>query len=74
MAGLAGVVFLDGREASRCVMERLVGEWPSAGPEGAGLWHAGCAGLVRFRHATTPEAVNEQQPFEKKDLEQRNRF
>ena len=33
------------------------------GFDGQSRWHRGAAGLLRFAHATTPEAVGERQPF-----------
>ena len=64
MRGLAGVVLLDGRDVTRPLLDRLVAATPYIGHDAIGYWSSGCAGMVHFHHATTPEAVNEKQPFQ----------
>jgi asparagine synthase (glutamine-hydrolysing) len=61
--GLCGVLHTDGREVGPAELDALVAASPASGPEGLGRWRDGPAGLVKFHHATTPEAVGETQPL-----------
>lgn len=63
MSGIAGAIFTDGRAMSSEVLDRVAGSTMKRGADGISQWHDGTAGLVRFAHATTPEAVGETQPF-----------
>ena len=62
MSAIAGVVRLDGGDIDDATLTRIVAETPRRGADGVSVWHAGPAGLVRFHHAATPEAVGEVQP------------
>jgi asparagine synthase (glutamine-hydrolysing) len=63
VSGIAGAVFLDGREVGDALLARMIEHTPHRGFDGTAAWHAGPAGLIRFAHATVPEAVGEKQPF-----------
>ena len=64
MSGIAGIVLAGGGEVSGRRLERLVQCTPNRGPDGEGAWRSGPCGLVRFHHATTPEAIGERQPVQ----------
>ncbi|WP_082006788.1 asparagine synthetase B family protein [Sphingomonas sp. ERG5] len=63
MSAIAGVVFADGRAVEDALLARIVGASARRGFDGVTRWHGGPAGLIRFAHATTVEAVGEVQPF-----------
>jgi asparagine synthase (glutamine-hydrolysing) len=44
-------------------VERIAAAAAPRGFDGVSQWHDGPAGLIRFHHATTPEAVGERQPL-----------
>ncbi len=67
MSGIAGAVFADGRAMTAEVLERVAGSTMRRGFDGVSHWHDDHAGLVRFAHATTPQARGETQPFIGKD-------
>jgi len=62
MSGIAGAVFQDGREMSEAFLAQMADASSRRGFDGVTRWQEGPAGLVRFHHATTPEAVGERQP------------
>ena len=62
MSGIAGIVHASGRAVSPEELERVADAAAIRGADGVTLWRDGPAGLIRFHHATTPEAVGEQQP------------
>jgi asparagine synthase (glutamine-hydrolysing) len=64
MSGLAGLISLDGRMVERQTLDRMASTALYRARDGVGLWHCGEAGLIRFKHATTPQAVHEIQPYE----------
>lgn len=61
MSGLAGYVALAGG-LDVGFLERAARATAYLGPDGTDVWTSPSAGMVRFRHATTPEAVHERQP------------
>ena len=63
MSAIAGAIHVDGREISDALLGSIAAAAPVRGFDGVTRWHAGPAGLIRFAHATTPEAVGEVQPF-----------
>lgn len=63
MSAIAGAVFADGREMSAGFLGEMVRSAAPRGFDGVSEWHSGPAGLIRFHHATTPEAVGEVQPL-----------
>lgn len=64
MSAIAGVVFLDGQDVGDALLAELASAAPRRGFDGETRWKSGAAGMIRFAHATTPEAVGEIQPFE----------
>ena len=64
MSGLAGLIFLNGRMVELDSLNRMVRGSLYRSRGGVQIWHSGEAGLIRFKHATTPEAVHETQPLE----------
>lgn len=62
MSGIAGIVHTDGRSVDAAAIGRLAAAAACRGFDGTATWHDGPAGLVRHRHATTPEASGERQP------------
>lgn len=63
MSGIAGAVFQDGRDMSDAVLAGMANSASSRGFDGVTRWFSGPAGLIRFHHATTPEAIGERQPL-----------
>ncbi len=64
MSAIAGAVLIDGSDMSDAALARIVAASPPRGFDGVSRWRSGPAGLIRFHHATTPEAVGEQQPLQ----------
>ncbi|GGA56975.1 asparagine synthetase B family protein [Sphingomonas psychrolutea] len=62
MSGIAGVVYGDGRDVSPALLEQVSTASAIRADDGVAHWAGGSAGLIRFRHATTPEALGERQP------------
>lgn len=62
MSGLAGCLMLDDAPFDCGFLARAAAATPYLGPDGVETWTDGRMGMVRFRHATTPEAVDERQP------------
>jgi asparagine synthase (glutamine-hydrolysing) len=62
MSAIAGVVHVDGREASREQLSRLRAATPYLGRDGVDTWCEGPAGLVRFALRVTPQSLTEVQP------------
>ena len=62
MSGIAGVVHGDGRDVSPALLEQVSTASAIRADDGVAHWAGGSAGLIRFRHATTPEALRERQP------------
>lgn len=63
MSAIAGAVFTDGREMTAPFLAHLAASATPRGFDGISEWHDGPAGMIRFHHATTPEAVGEVQPL-----------
>lgn len=63
MSGIAGAVFSDGRPLGPDLLDRIAGSTFRRGFDGVQTWHDERAGMIRFAHATTPEARGEIQPF-----------
>lgn len=64
MSAIAGAVLIDGSDMSDAILARIVAASPPRGFDGVSRWRSGPAGMIRFHHATTPEAVGEQQPLQ----------
>ncbi|MDF2118438.1 asparagine synthase-related protein [Roseiarcaceae bacterium H3SJ34-1] len=62
MSAIAGVVFADGRDVAQQLPDRMAAAAARRGDDGVAIWRDGPAALIRFRHATTPEALGERQP------------
>jgi asparagine synthase (glutamine-hydrolysing) len=56
-------VTLDGAPVTQLVLDAMIAATPHIGPDGVGTWFSGPACMIRFHHATTPEAVGETQPL-----------
>jgi asparagine synthase (glutamine-hydrolysing) len=63
LSAIAGTVLADGREVTGTLLGRIAAAATPRGFDGISQWHSGPAGLIRFHHATTPEAVGERQPL-----------
>jgi asparagine synthase (glutamine-hydrolysing) len=65
--GLAVCVTTDGSPLSVEVLDRLRAAAPHELTDGVTQWREGPAGMIRFHHATTPEARGERQPLTDSD-------
>jgi asparagine synthase (glutamine-hydrolysing) len=63
LSAISGVVLPNGRPVTAQFLENFAAAAARRGFDGTDLWFDGPVGLVRQAHATTPEAVGEQQPF-----------
>ncbi len=63
LGAIAGAVHVDGRDMTEALLASILRAAVPRGFDGVRHWHDGPAGLIRFAHATTPEAVGEVQPF-----------
>jgi len=63
LGAIAGAVHVDGRDMTEALLASILRAAVPRGFDGVKHWHDGPAGLIRFAHATTPEAVGEVQPF-----------
>jgi asparagine synthase (glutamine-hydrolysing) len=63
LSGIAGAVFQDRRDMSEGFLAHMAESAAPRGFDGVSRWHSGPAGMIRFHHATTPEAVGEKQPL-----------
>ncbi len=62
MSGIAAIVKTEG-SADRAVLSRMLESMSSRGPDGASLLSAGPAALGFLALHTTPESLNERQPY-----------
>ena len=63
MSGIAGILYASGRAVSAEALGHVADAAAIRGADGITLWRNGPVGLIRFHHATTPEAVGERQPL-----------
>lgn len=63
MSAIAGAILADGNDMSDAILARIVAASPPRGFDGVSRWRDGPAGMIRFHHATTPEALSERQPL-----------
>jgi asparagine synthase (glutamine-hydrolysing) len=63
MSAIAGAVHVDGRAMSDAVLADMIQASAQRGFDPVSRWRSDRAGLIRFAHATTPEATGETQPF-----------
>src|SRR5262249_39465780 len=54
---------LDGQAVAQETLDRMACATPYRATDGVHSWHDDQCGLIRFSHATTPEAVHERQPL-----------
>ena len=63
MSGIFGIFNQDGAPATEHELRDMASLLTRRGPDGTGLWSAGCTGLGHTLLATTPELVFERQPL-----------
>ena len=63
VSGIAGIVHLDGSPIDARILQRMTDAIARRGPDGAGTWLNGSAGLGHRMLCTTPEALRERQPL-----------
>jgi asparagine synthase (glutamine-hydrolysing) len=63
MSGICGIVNLSGRPVEPGPLEGMLGAIAHRGPDGAGIWHQGPAGLAHCMLHTTPESLEERLPL-----------
>jgi asparagine synthase (glutamine-hydrolysing) len=63
MSAIAGICYLDGRPVNGTDLHRMVATLAHRGPDGAGVWHHGPAGLGHCMLWTTPESLQETLPL-----------
>jgi asparagine synthase (glutamine-hydrolysing) len=63
LSAIAGAILADGNDMSDAILARIVAASPPRGFDGVSRWRDGPAGMIRFHHATTPEALSERQPL-----------
>ena len=67
MSGIAGIFSRSGQPVDATVLERMVALLSHRGPDGSGCWHEAQAGLGHRMLWTTPESLNEKQPWSELD-------
>jgi asparagine synthase (glutamine-hydrolysing) len=63
MSGIAAIYHHDGRPVSPSLLERMAETIGHRGPDAAGYWLGGPVGLAHRMLHTTPESLQEEQPF-----------
>lgn len=63
MSGITGIYHLDGRPVAHALLGRMTEIIGHRGPDGAGYWLDGPVGLGHRMLHTTPESLQEKQPF-----------
>ena len=63
MSAIAGVIMLDGSAANIDVMKKMLGSMKHCGPDAQHAWQSDNAVFGQALLATTPEALNETQPW-----------
>ena len=63
MSAIAGMFWLDGRPVERPELEAMNNALAHRGPDGAGVWIGGSAGLAHQMMWTTPESLHERLPL-----------
>ncbi len=69
MAGILGILNLDGAPVDPAILDRMTGALRHRGPDGVGRYVAANVGLVHLRFHTTPGAAAEGQPLRSADGE-----
>jgi asparagine synthase (glutamine-hydrolysing) len=62
VSGLAGFLHVRGQSMDADTLERAATRASYLAIDGTDIWRDGPVGFVRFKHATTPQAVGERQP------------
>ena len=63
MSGLAGVYHLDGKPADPTLLQRMIHRLAHRGPDASDYWIKGSVGIGHVMLHTTPESLNERQPW-----------
>jgi asparagine synthase (glutamine-hydrolysing) len=63
MCGIAGLLELNGAQASATIVQRMIAAVSHRGPDGEGLWHEGSVGLGHRRLAIIDLSVGGAQPM-----------
>jgi asparagine synthase (glutamine-hydrolysing) len=64
MSGIFGIIRRDGGPVTSSDLERLGAAMAHRGPDGSDTWQGGCAGLGQLMLRSTPEAADEQLPWQ----------
>lgn len=67
MSGIAGIIHFDGEPATPGLVERMTAAMPYRGPDGIDHWVQGSAALGQCMMRTTPESMEERQPWANED-------
>jgi asparagine synthase (glutamine-hydrolysing) len=67
LSGLCGLVYFDGRPVEQAELEQMSDRLAHRGPDAAGQWRAGSAGLGHRMLWTTPESLHERLPLASAD-------
>lgn len=67
MSAIFGIFYRDGRPVNPEELARMRAVLAHRGPDGAGVWHDGPAGLGHLMLRTTPESLNEHLPLLSRD-------
>ena len=65
MSGIVGLFYLDGRPVDPVDLGKMTDILAHRGPDDAGIWYSGPVGLGHRMLWTTPESLQERQPFVK---------
>ncbi|MDE3051941.1 MAG: asparagine synthetase B, partial [Nitrospirota bacterium] len=63
MSGLAGIYHLDGKPADPTLLQRMINRLVHRGPDASDYWIRGSVGVGHVMLHTTPESLDERQPW-----------
>lgn len=63
MSGLAGIYHLDGKPADPTLLQRMIHRLAHRGPDASDYWMKGSVGIGHTMLHTTPESLDERQPW-----------
>ena len=63
MSGIVGLNYLDGQPVDRDTLASMISTIEHRGPDGASMWSDNHVGLGHLMLCTTPESVEERQPY-----------
>ncbi|MEP6958269.1 MAG: asparagine synthase (glutamine-hydrolyzing) [Nitrospirota bacterium] len=63
MSGLAGIYHLDGKPADPTLLQRMIHRLAHRGPDASHYWMKGSVGIGHTMLHTTPESLDERQPW-----------